>query len=145
MQNFWHIWLLFLDIFFCKHFYFITGFCQNKISIFANLQKSLQILKSRAQELSNNVSFFIFGHQTWDLEPTRTRVCYLCPPPMLNSDQNKNIENFVQNIDNPRFFHPVYIYIYIQERLRTYVIVWSTPTARITKYIKINYTIIVNI
>ena len=24
--------------------------------------------KSRAQELSNNVSFVIFGHQTWDLE-----------------------------------------------------------------------------
>ena len=24
--------------------------------------------KSRAQELSNDVSFVIFGHQTWDLE-----------------------------------------------------------------------------
>ena len=24
--------------------------------------------KSKAQELSNDVSFFIFGHQTWDLE-----------------------------------------------------------------------------
>ena len=35
-----------------------------KNSIFA----FLQIQKSRAQELSNDVSFVIFGHQTWDLE-----------------------------------------------------------------------------
>ena len=34
-------------------FYYITGFCDSK---------------SRAQELSNDVSFVIFGHQTWDLE-----------------------------------------------------------------------------
>ena len=32
-----------------------------KNSIFANLQ-------SRAQELSNDVSFVILGHKTWDLE-----------------------------------------------------------------------------
>jgi len=25
-------------------------------------------VKSRAQELSNDISFVIFGHQTWDLE-----------------------------------------------------------------------------
>ena len=35
-------------------------------------QNILQIVfadsKSRAQELSNDVSFVIFGHQTWDLE-----------------------------------------------------------------------------
>jgi len=35
-----------------------------KNSIFANFQMVLQILK----ELSNDVSFVIFGHQTWDLE-----------------------------------------------------------------------------
>ena len=38
-----------------------------KNSIFANLQFSADS-KSRAQELSNDVSFIIFGHQTWDLE-----------------------------------------------------------------------------
>jgi len=27
-----------------------------------------RIVESRALELSNDVSFFIFGHQTWDLE-----------------------------------------------------------------------------
>ena len=41
------------QIFFCKHFYYITGFCDR-----------IQILN----ELSNDVSFVIFGHQTWDLE-----------------------------------------------------------------------------
>jgi len=62
----------FLDKFFCKHFYFLTRFCEKKFNfckfanIFANLQKLNS--KSRAQELSNDVSFVIFGHQTWDLE-----------------------------------------------------------------------------
>ena len=56
-----------MDNFFCKHFYYITGFCKKK-------NKLLQICnffadsKSRAQEFSNDVSFVIFGHQTWDLE-----------------------------------------------------------------------------
>ena len=36
------------QIFFCKNFFADS--------------------KSRAQELSNNVSFVIFGHKTWDLE-----------------------------------------------------------------------------
>ena len=36
-----------------------------KISIFANFFADS---KSRTQELSNDVSFVIFGHQTWDLE-----------------------------------------------------------------------------
>ena len=43
------------QFFFCKHFYYITGFCKKNS-------------KSRVQELSNDVSFVIFGHQTWDLE-----------------------------------------------------------------------------
>ena len=54
------------QIFFCKHFYYITGFCDKK-SIFANLQFFADSI-SRAQELSNDVSFVIFGHQTWGLE-----------------------------------------------------------------------------
>ena len=51
-----------------------------KNSIFANLQCFLADSKSRAQELSNDVSFVIFGHKTWDLEgggvkyPRRDRV-----------------------------------------------------------------------
>ena len=51
----------FLDNFFCKHFAI-------KNSIFANCQFFFADSKSRAQELSNYVSFVIFGHQTWDLE-----------------------------------------------------------------------------
>ena len=52
--------LSFFGQFFCKHFYYITGFCK-----FANF---FEDSKRRAQELSNDVSFVIFGHQTWDLE-----------------------------------------------------------------------------
>ena len=32
------------------------------------MQKIFADSKSRAQELSNDVSFVIFGHKTWDLE-----------------------------------------------------------------------------
>ena len=46
----------FLDRFFGKHFYYITRFCKKK-SIFANLQIFIADSKSRAQELSNDVSF----------------------------------------------------------------------------------------
>ena len=34
----------------------------------ANLPIFFADSKSRAQELSNDVSFVIFGHKTWDLE-----------------------------------------------------------------------------
>ena len=54
------------QIIFCKHFYYITGF-SIKNSIFENLQIFFADSKSRAQELSNDVSFVIFGHKTWDL------------------------------------------------------------------------------
>ena len=56
----------FLDIFFCKHFYYITGFCDKKFN-FCKFANFFADSKSRAQELSNDVSFVIFGHQTWDL------------------------------------------------------------------------------
>ena len=49
------------QIFFCKHFYYITGFCDKKNSIFANLQIFFADSKSRAQELSNDVSFVKHG------------------------------------------------------------------------------------
>ena len=55
------------QFFFCKHFYFITGFCDKKL-IFFKFAIFFADSKSRAQELSNDVSFVIFGHQTWDLE-----------------------------------------------------------------------------
>ena len=51
------------QIAFCKHFYYITGFCDKKF-YFCKFVNS----RSRAQQLSNDVSFVIFGHQTWDLE-----------------------------------------------------------------------------
>ena len=53
-------------IFFANIFYYITGFCDKKFNfckanVFADS-------KSRAQDLSNDVSFVKFGHQTWDLK-----------------------------------------------------------------------------
>ena len=55
------------QIFLCKHFYDITGFCDKKIN-FCKFARFFADSKSRAQELSNDESFVIFGHQTWDLE-----------------------------------------------------------------------------
>ena len=51
----------FLTKFFFANIFTIKLDFAIKNSIFANLQ-------SRAQELSNDVSFVIFGHKTWDLE-----------------------------------------------------------------------------
>ena len=58
--------LLFLGPFFCKHFYNITRFWK-KIN-FCKFATFFADSKSRAQELSNDVSFVIFGYKTWDLE-----------------------------------------------------------------------------
>ena len=52
---------------FCKHFYFITRFCDKKFN-FCKFASFFADSKSRAQELSNDVSFVIFGHQTRNLE-----------------------------------------------------------------------------
>ena len=52
------------QLYFCKHFYYITGFCDKKF----NFCKFFADSKSRALELSNYVSFVKFGHKTWDLE-----------------------------------------------------------------------------
>ena len=57
----------FLDKFFCKHFYYITGFCDKKFN-FCKFANFFADSLSRAEELSNDVSFVIFEHQTWDLE-----------------------------------------------------------------------------
>ena len=56
----------FAQIFLCKHFYYITGFCDKKF-IFCKFANFFADSKRRAQELSNDVSFVKFGHQTWDL------------------------------------------------------------------------------
>ena len=58
----------FLDKFFFANIFTIKLDFTIKNSIFANLQFFFADSKSRAQELSNDVSFVIFGHQTWDLE-----------------------------------------------------------------------------
>ena len=50
-----------------KHFYFITGFCDKNFN-FCKFANFFADSKSRAQELSNDVSLVIFGHKTWDLE-----------------------------------------------------------------------------
>ena len=51
---------------FCKHFYFITRFCDKKFN-FCKFASFFADSKSRAQELSIDVSFVIFGHKKWDL------------------------------------------------------------------------------
>ena len=56
----------FLDKFFFANIFTIQLDFAIKNSIFANLQISLQILK--VEHKSNEVSFVIFGHKTWDLE-----------------------------------------------------------------------------
>ena len=53
--------------FFAQHFYYITGFLK-KIQFLQTCKFFFADSKSRAQELFNDVSFVIFGHQTWDLE-----------------------------------------------------------------------------
>ena len=55
----------FLDNFFFANIFTLKLDFAKKSSIFANFFSDS---KSRAQELSNDVSFFIFGHQTWDSE-----------------------------------------------------------------------------
>ena len=60
--------LFFVEFFFEKIFNIKLDFAKKKSSIFANLQ-FFAYSKSRVQELSKDVSFVIFGHQTWDLEP----------------------------------------------------------------------------
>ena len=53
--------------FFCKHFYYKTGFCKKNFN-FCKFANFFADFKSRAQELSNDVSFVEFGLHTWDLE-----------------------------------------------------------------------------
>ena len=53
----------FLDKFLLAHFYYITGFWDKKFN-FCKSENFFADSKSRAQELSNDVSFVIFGHTT---------------------------------------------------------------------------------
>ena len=64
--------------FFCKHFYYKTGFCNKKFN-FRKFANFFADSKSRAQELSNDVSFVIFGHKTWDLEGAQRILVFKYP------------------------------------------------------------------
>ena len=55
------------QIVFCKPFYYKTRFCNKKFN-FRKFANFFADSKSRAQELSNDVSFVIFGTQPWGLE-----------------------------------------------------------------------------
>ena len=76
LQTFLHIWngmvkgfskiynfSLYGQIFFANY---ITEFCDKKLNFF-KFANFFADSKSRAQDLSNDVPFVIFGHQTWDL------------------------------------------------------------------------------
>ena len=79
------------QIFFCKHFYYITGFCDKKFN-FCKFANFFADSKSRAQELSNDVSFVIFGHKAWDLEgggqidPPQRILVFKYPSPLCPID-----------------------------------------------------------
>ena len=72
----------------CIIYFFLNNFFfANIFTIKLDFAKKVQFLqicnffsdsKSRAQELSNDVWFVIFGHQTWDLEGGGAK---LTPPP----------------------------------------------------------------
>ena len=74
------IYHFFDNFFFCKHFYYITGFCKEKFS-FCKFAIFFADSKSRAQELSSVVSFVLVGHKTWDLEGGQ-----IAPPPHVHPD-----------------------------------------------------------
>ena len=57
--------LSFLDKFFFANIFTIL---LNFAILFLQICKFFADSKSRAQELSKDVSFVIFGHKTWDLE-----------------------------------------------------------------------------
>ena len=71
--------LFFGQFFFCKHFYYKTGFCKKKFN-FCKFAIFFADSKRRAQELSNDVLFVIFEHQTWDLEGGGSNW----PPPSIS-------------------------------------------------------------
>ena len=66
------------QFFFCKHFYYITGFCDKEFN-FCKFANFFADSKSRAQELSIDVSFGMFGQQTWDLGGGQ-----IAPPPIVS-------------------------------------------------------------
>ena len=56
------------QIFVLQTFLLYNWIFQKINSIFENLQIFLQILKGEHKSFYNDVSFVIFGHQTWGLE-----------------------------------------------------------------------------
>jgi len=79
------------QIFFCKHFYYKTGFCDKKFN-FRKFTNFFADSKSRAQELSNDVSFVIFGHKTWDLEGGGSISWFSGTPAGIGLKENKGLK-----------------------------------------------------
>ena len=67
-----------MDNFFLQKFLIYNWILQKKKFNFCKFAIIFADSKSRAQELSIDVSFVIFGHQTWDLEGGGVK---LTPPP----------------------------------------------------------------
>jgi len=85
------------DNFFCKHICYITGFCDKKFN-FCKFPIFFADSKSRAQELSNDVSFVIFGHQIWDLEGGGPSISWFSSTPAEIGLIAIEIKNFKTNI-----------------------------------------------
>ena len=92
-----------LDNFFCKHFYYITGFCDKKFN-FCKFANFLADSKSRAPELSNDLSFVIFGCETWNLEvgsnwpPTPQHILVLSTPAEKGLNKKNLSKAFKQHL-----------------------------------------------
>ena len=72
--------LSFFGQFFFAIFLLFNWILQKKVQ-FLQIRNFFADSKSRAQELFNDVSFVIFGHQTWDLEGGGGK---LIPPPRVS-------------------------------------------------------------
>ena len=70
----------FLDNFFLQTFLLCNWILQKKNQFWQICKFFFANSKSRVQELSNDVSFVIFGHQTWDLEGGGSNT----PPPCVS-------------------------------------------------------------
>ena len=106
-----YTFFIFGQIFFRKHFYYITGFCDKKFH-FCKFANFFADSKSRAQELSNDVSFVIVGHKTWDFKYPRAGIglkgVFAKTLPLSAPRTNQSERNLSKTV---KFKHTVSLYI----------------------------------
>ena len=98
------------QFFFCKHFYYITGFCDKKFN-FCKFANFFADSKSRAQELSNDASIVIFGLQTWDFDPPPQRILVFKYPSRDRVNVLWQNQKFIDTLS--LLFRSIYLCIFI--------------------------------